>query len=99
MDSGSTFACNGALRFRASRLRLPIGDWRSTAMHDTPDDPLPASALSASETRGAIGWDVLALLTAAGSASAAALYDAALGPLLIIVGLACLIRLERIWRP
>lgn len=68
-------------------------------MHDSPDDTLPAAAMPEPDTRGAIGWDVLALLTAAGSASAAALYDAALAPLLIVVGLACLIRLERIWRP
>jgi len=42
---------------------------------------------------------VLALLTAAGSASAAALLDATLTPLLIVVGLGCLVYLERIWRP
>lgn len=64
-------------------------------MHDTPDDTLPVT----DQPRSPRGWDVLVLMTAAGSASAAALLDAALTPLLIVVGLACLIRLERVWRP
>lgn len=69
---------------------------RSTHMPDTPDTTLPATDQDA---RIPLGWDVLVLMTAAGSASAAALLDAALTPLLIVVGLACLIRLERVWRP
>lgn len=66
------------------------------AMPNASDDTLPPNDDAA---RSPIGWDVLVLLTAAGSASAAALYDATLAPVLIVVGLLCLIRLERIWRP
>lgn len=66
-------------------------------MHDTPDDALSTPA--SDDDRPPIGWGVLALLTAAGSASAAALLDATLTPLLIVVGLGCLVYLERIWRP
>jgi hypothetical protein len=72
-------------------------DRRSTAMHDTPDDALGAPA--SGDDRPPIGWGVLALLIAAGSASAAVLLDATLTPLLIVVGLGCLVYLERIWRP
>jgi hypothetical protein len=66
------------------------------AMHDTPEDTLLTPV---TDTRSPIGWDVLVLLMAAGSASAAALLDAALAPMLIVVGLGCLVRLERVWRP
>ncbi|MFY9478422.1 MAG: hypothetical protein WAQ08_12315 [Aquabacterium sp.] len=66
-------------------------------MHDTPDDALGAPA--SGDDRPPIGWGVLALLIAAGSASAAVLLDATLTPLLIVVGLGCLVYLERIWRP
>lgn len=66
-------------------------------MPDHHDDTLPPSAEEG--PRGPIAWDVLILLTAAGAASAAALVDVALTPVLIVVGLACLIRLERLWRP
>lgn len=65
-------------------------------MHDAPDNSLPASE---EDTRSPLGWDVLVLMLAAGSTSAAALLDIAYAPFLIVVGLACLIRLERVWRP
>ena len=71
----------------------PITQYR---MHDAPDNSLPASD---DDTRSPRGWDVLVLMIAAGSASAAALLDIAYTPLLIVVGLACLNRLERTWRP
>lgn len=79
-------------------LQPHAADRRSTAMHDTPDDTLMRAPASGDD-RPPIGWGVLALLTAAGSASAAALLDATLTPLLIVVGLGCLVYLERIWRP
>lgn len=79
-------------------LQPHAADRRSTAMHDTPDDTLMRAPASGDD-RPPLGWDVLALLTAAGSASAAALLDATLTPLLIVLGLGCLVYLERIWRP
>ena len=62
-------------------------------MSNAPESSLPTPAV----TWAPLGWKVLMLLLAAGSASAATLLDA-FAPLLIVVGLACLVWLERAWR-
>ena len=75
-------------------------------MYPSPTQPsLPAATPAPSDdnapdvpARVRMGWALLMLLTAAGSASAATLMDTA-APLFIVIGLACLVRLEQAWRP